>query len=204
MLYPLVNSNGKSPVKQDFIWVAEYPDGTHLSEFDFITKEENSFYKIDRKRVFRFGLLGHGARMFFERDGVFDIAGRRIFISYLHEGKEIPLNGDFRYNVNDIITYKDAESSGLIAGYKGQGRLFNTITQYNFGYKVNLNVDGINFHFKPIVKIPLNMPVMLHIWLVADKELNGKFIIRSNGRVAFESLAPLKPNVGGELHWVIQ
>lgn len=193
-----------SPVAQDFIWVAEYPDGTHLSEFDFNTKEENSFYKIDKKRLFRFGLIGHGQKIYFERDGVFNIAGRRILFFYEIDGKMLPLNGDFRYNVNDIITYKDAESSGLVAGFKGQGLLSNRITQYNIGYKTNIQVEGVNFHFKPIVKIPFNQPVYFNIWLVADRELNGKFIIVVNGRMRFEIDAPLKPNVGGELNWILQ
>lgn len=197
-------SKAKSPVAQDFVWVAEYADGTHHSEFDFITKEENSFYSIDRKRVFRFGLVGHGNSIYFERDGVFSIAGRRIHIFYEVDGKKIPLNGDFTYNVNDIITYKDAESSGLMAGFKGNGILSNRITQYNVGYKVDLDVKGIKFHFKPIIHLPLNQPAYISFWLVADQELNGNFVIYSNGIKVFDTPAPLRQNVGGELNWIIQ
>lgn len=193
-----------SPVAQDFIWVAEYPDGTHLSEFDFNTKEENSFYEIDRNRLFRFGLIGHGQKIYFERDGVLNIAGRRILFFYEVNGKTLPLNGDFKYNVNDIITYKDAESSGLVAGFKGQGQLSNRITQYNIGYKTNIQIDGINFHFKPIVKIPFNSPVYINTWLVADRKLDGKFLIVKNGEQVLEIKAPLEPNIGGELNWIVQ
>lgn len=195
-----------SPVAQDFIWVAEYPDGTYLSEFDFETKQENSFYEIKRNQVFRFGLIGHGVNIYFERDGVLHVAGRRLFISYLHDGKEVPLNGSFKFNVkdNDLITYKDAHAAGLVSGYETRGGMSSTIIQYNIGYKVNLQHDRIHFHFKPIVKIPLNQPMMLSMWLVADKKLDGQLIIRSNGQTVFKAQAPLEPNIGGELNWIIR
>lgn len=193
-----------SPVAQDFIWVAEYPDGTHLSEFDFDTKEENSFYKIDRKRLFRFGLIGHGQKIYFERDGVINVAGLNIKFFYKIDGKMLALNGDFRYNINDIITYKDAHSSGLMAGYIGQGTLNSQITQYNVGYKTNITVEGINFHVKPIVQLPANQPARIALRLVADQKLNGKLVIVSNGREALELDAPLEPGKGGEINWVIQ
>lgn len=193
-----------SPVAQDFIWVAEYADGTHLSEFSFDTKEENSFYHIDQSKVFRFGLVGHGQKLYFERDGIFNIAGRHIQFFYEVDGKMLPLNGDYKYNVSDLITFKDAEASGLMAGFKGDGMLTNRITQYSLGYKTNINVGGINFHFKPIIKLPFNQPAMISLWLVADRKLDGKLVIVNNGRVAYETVAPLEPNVGGELNWVIQ
>ncbi|MCZ4246923.1 hypothetical protein BXO87_02125 [Bacillus sp. GZB] len=194
----------KSPVAQDFIWMAEYPDGTHLSEFDFATKEENSFYDIDRDRLFRFGLVGHGQKIYFERDGVLNVAGRRIHVAYEVDGKMLPLNGVFKYDINDIITYKDAQASGLTSGFKGQGTFSNRILQYNVGFKTNLNIDGVSFHFKAIVHLPLNEPAYITFWLVADKDLDGKFIIVSNGRDVLETQAPLKQNVGGELKWVVQ
>lgn len=198
------NKYSNSPVAQDFVWVAEYPDGTHLSEFDFDTKEENSFYGIDRKRLFRFGLLGHGQKIYFERDGIFNIAGRRIQFFYEVDGKMLPLTGDYQYDINDIITFKDAESAGLMAGFKGDGQLTSRITQYSVGFKANINVGGVNFNFKPIVKMPINQPAYIELRLVADQNLDGKLVIISNGRVAFESEAPLKPNAGGELNWIIQ
>lgn len=193
-----------SPVAQDFVWVAEYPDGTHLSEFDFNTKEENSFYHIDRKRLFRFGLVGHGQKIYFERDGLFNVAGRFIQFFYEVGGKRLPLNGHFSYNVNDIITFKDAEALVSSTSREKQGTLRSNITQFNLGYKANINVEGINFNFKPIIQLPFNQPAKISLRLVADKKLDGKFIITNNGRVAFETVAPLEPNVGGELNWVIQ
>lgn len=194
----------KSPVAQDFIWLAEYPDGTHLPEFDFVTKQENSFYNIDRTKLFRFGLVGHGSKICFERDGVLNVAGRRLLVSYEVDGKEYNLNGDFKFNVEDIITYKDAQSAGLVAGFKGNGRLTSQITQFNVGYKNNISVGDTDFHFKPIVKLPLNSPAILSIWLVSNKKLNGDIVIRSNGKTVFRTKAPLEPNVGGELNWTIQ
>lgn len=194
----------KSPVAQDFIWVADYADGTHLAEFDFDTKEENSFYSIDKNKLFRFGLIGHGQSIYFERDGVLNVAGRRIQVFYRHNGNLLPLNGDFKYNTNDIITYKDAESVGLMAGYKGRGQLSSSITQYNVGYKTDLHVGGINFHFKPIVHLPLNQPAYISFWLVPDVELDGEFVIVSNGKTVEDIKAPLGLNEGGAFNWKIQ
>lgn len=195
----------KSPVGQDFIWVAEYPDGTHLSEFDFKTGRENSFYSIDRARLFRFGIVGHGQRIYFERDGIFNVAGRRIQVFYKVGGNTFPLSGDFRYNYNDIITFKDAESSGLMSGVmQGNGTLSNRITKYSLGYKGGINVGGVNFSFKAILELPLNAPARISLRLVSDRALDGELIITTNGVAAFETKAPLEPNVGGELNWIIQ
>ena len=48
-----------SPVEnRDFIWVAEYADGTLFPEFDFQTKEFNNFYNIKKNELLGFGLVG--------------------------------------------------------------------------------------------------------------------------------------------------
>ncbi|EJW14000.1 hypothetical protein PAV_141p01060 (plasmid) [Paenibacillus alvei DSM 29] len=41
-----------SPVAQDFIWVAEYIDGTYLSEFDFQTKKKITTITFSGNRCF--------------------------------------------------------------------------------------------------------------------------------------------------------
>ena len=58
--------NPKAPTRQPFAWVAEYINGTYLSEFDYITKQENNFYDIDRNSLVRFGLVGDGVSAYFE------------------------------------------------------------------------------------------------------------------------------------------
>lgn len=190
--------NGVSPVKQDFIWLGEYYDGTHLSEFDLTTKKENSFYKINRSKLIRFGIIGHGYRMFFENDGVFNLNGAGIEVIYKVGDKEYPLTGHSG-KYQDIITYKDAESS---VNLTGNGGLTDTvINQYNFGYKSVLEMDGITFQFKATCKIPFGQEMYMNFWLVADQMVNGIFIIKKNNRIVEQLNAPLRKGVGGEVNF---
>jgi hypothetical protein len=188
-----------SPVEQDFVWIAEYSDGTHLAEYDFKTQQPNKFYAIDRDRVIRFGLAGHGMRLFYEVfGGIFKLNGQMVEFVYKEGDKSYSLTGQ-PMMYSDIITYKDAESTA-IAG----GRIDNRITQFNFGYKAKLQLHGVNFQVKVVCSIPFNKPAYLNIRLVADQDLNGKFIVRTNGLINEEFTAPLSENVGGELNWVIR
>jgi len=184
-----------SPVKQDFIWVAEYADGTHLSEFDFSTHEENSFYEIKRDMLIRFGLIGHGGHFYFEGfGGSFKIVGQMFDFVYSVNGKNYPLSG-YNQMYNDIITYKDAE---MIADLKN-GRSVGRITQFNFGYKTRLAFDDVNFGFKVIFQIPYKDYWRFNVRLVSDIDLDGKLLIRRNGQFIKEYDAPLHKDVGGEV-----
>ena len=191
-----------SPVPfQDFIWVAHYFDNTFLSEFDFDTKQENSFYNIDRNKLIRFGLVGCGMNLYFEvLGGVFKLAGRMIEVVYKVDNREYYLTGQPFIMYNDIITYKDAEATlNMLTGQSSN----NVINQYNFGYKQNLNIDGINFNFKAICCIPYGKKVYMNFRLVADRDLNGILCIKRNGICVAEINAPLTANVGGELNWEV-
>lgn len=193
-------NNGQSPVAQDFIWLSEFLDGTHLAEFDLQTKEENSFYSIKRDKLIRFGLIGHGMRLFFDVDGIFYLNGKAVELMYRTKDKEYNLTGHWGTKL-DIITYKDAEtnfnpSTGAKLGTP-------TITQYNFGYKAELKVEDITFKLKPVIKIPHQQPVFIHLWLVANKSMSGEIVIRVNNRESQVMQAPLKKGVGGELNWIV-
>ncbi|MCC3381813.1 hypothetical protein ACFQ5D_02760 [Paenibacillus farraposensis] len=200
--------NGYSPVSQDFIWLGEYTDGTHLSEYDFVTQAENSFYAIQREKLIRFGMVGHGQTFFFESDGIFKLAGRMVELVYSTPDKDYHLTGNVFQSYRDIIAYKDAEASGLpnyspaAAGEKGV--MSSTITQFNFGYKAALLIDQVEFHVKAICKIPFNAPVHMALRLVSNTELNGKLQVKVNGLVTQEFSAPLKHDIGGELNWLVQ
>lgn len=200
-------TNGYSPVAQDFIWLGEYIDGTHLAEFDFVTKEENSFYSLNKDKLFLFGLVGGGLRMFYDPDGRFNIAGRVVDFVYATPEKEYYLTSALYTTNRDPITYKDATAklssfndpniqSGLASN--------STITQYTFGYKSNVEIDGVKFNFKALCKVPFNEPIYMNLRLVSDTELDGKFQIRVGGVVVSEFQSPLKTNVGGELNWLVQ
>lgn len=202
--------NGYSPVsQQDFIWLGEYVDGTHLAEFDFLTHQENSFYSINRENLLRFGLVGRGQKFFAEADGTFKLAGKMVDLVYSTPETEFRLTGNIRYSYNDVITYKDAQASGLAnfssVAIGASGNFSSSITQFNFGYKAMFEIDGVIFHLRAICMIPTNSyDQILKVRLVADKELCGhlKFVV--NGLNVYEYDAPLKPNVGGELNWLIQ
>lgn len=186
-----------SPVNQDFVWVAEYINGSHYSEFDFSTKQENNFYNIKRNELIRFGLIGRGFKLYYEAiGGIFKLNGQMIEVAYEVDGKEYNLTGHQKF-YNDIIAYKDAESVLTLnsTGTKDH------ITQYNFGYKVGLKFNEVNFSFKPLFKIPFNKPMYLNFRLVADEDLNGFLLIKRNGFVVDRFRAPLQKNVSGELNW---
>lgn len=198
-----VEGKGANSSPQDFLWLAEYPDGTNLAEYDVRKESYNSFYSIDKSKLFRFGLVGHGSHLYFERDGVFNIAGRRIHFIYEVDGKEIPLNGDYKQNVVDIITFKEAEATSNMIPMRSEGTFFNQIVSYNFGYKTKKVFAGYDIHFKAIVQIKRDMPVSILIKMTSDKELKGKFNIKVNGSNSFSCQAPIASNLGGELTWVV-
>lgn len=191
-----------SPVKfQDFIWIASYFDDTFLPEYNYDNLKENSFYSIERDKLIRFGLVGYGMSLYFEvLGGIFKLAGQMIEVLYKVENKEYHLTGQPFIMYNDIITYKDAEATmNLKTGKTSNGM----ITQYNFGYKQHLNIDGVNFNFRAICCIPYGRKVYMNFRLVADQELNGVLCIKRNGRVVAEINAPLNKSMGGEVNWEV-
>jgi len=190
-----------SPVNSnDFIWMAAYSDGTFLSEFNYDSQTENSFYSIDKSRLIRFGMVGYGLNMYFEVfGGVFKIAGRLVEVLYKTDDAEYPLTGR-QLMYNDIIQFKNAEMS---LDNTGRTNGYSQITQYNFGYKQNLTVNDVNFNFKAICSIPYGKPVFMNLRLVSDKDLNGRLVIRKDYTKLFEFDAPMEANNAYELNWEV-
>ncbi|WJZ23510.1 hypothetical protein LIS04_82 [Listeria phage LIS04] len=186
--------NGQSPVSQDFIWLGEYLDGTHLSEFSLDNGIENSFYSIDKSKLIRFGLIGQGLKMYFDMDGIFLIAGKAFEFEY-HVGNSIyPLTGVSGQS-RDIISYKDAEA---LFDSRGGALVSNSINQYNFGYKSEVTgPHGVNFNFKAICKVPYGSPVHISLRLVADKSLDGYLVVKKNNVITDKIKAPITAGVGG-------
>lgn len=147
-------------------------------------------------------------KVFFESDGIFKLAGRMLELVYSTPDRDYNLTGNVFQSYTDIISFKDAEASGLpnyspvAVGEKGV--MNSTITQFNFGYKAALRIKNVQFHIKAICKIPFNAPVHMALRLVSDTELDGKLQIKVNGFTTKEFIAPLKPNIGGELNWLVQ
>jgi hypothetical protein len=196
----------KSPKQgQDFIWFAEYLDGTSLVEFEQDCKE-NSFYDIDKSKLLRFGLMGNGMSLYYEADGVFKLAGQSIEIVYRDKAtdKGYYLTGR-QQMYNDVISYKDAEAFASFTGQGmvGMGDMKSNITQYNFGYKTSFAEDATKFNFQAICKIPYGQPVHMNFRLNADKNIDGILTIIKRGVVVAEIEAPLQAGVSGELNWMV-
>lgn len=191
-----------SPVKQEYIWVAEYYGGG-VSEFDLETKESNSFYDIDKSKLQRFGLIGNGHKMWFEcYRGVFNIKGSRYDLVYKIGDKEYKLTGQDMFQ-RDIITYKKVIADADVKG-KRVGDFSSQIVSYYFGYKTEFTVDDITFNFKPIICVPINQPVYIDIHLVADRDLEGELLFIKNNKIMDTVYAPLTKDVAGGMQWILR
>lgn len=194
----------KSPTKeQGFIWIAEYADGTHLSEYDLDSCKPNSFYTIDKSKIIKFGLIGEGSQAYFDvGNGVFTLNNHRITISYEADGVEYPLTGRAMI-YNDIITYKDAVSDASPFA-RGSGAFTNSILQYNVGYKKKMELLGVNIGFQCVLGIPLNDSAFMQVKINSDQDLDGKLIIRRNGTIVDQIYSPLKEGLSGMINWTIR
>ncbi len=195
-----------SPVKeQDFIWVASYMDGSKLVEISPDTKKTNSFYSIDKSKLIRFGLAGHGMETYFEvYGGEYKIAGRLVELMYLDRktNTEYLLTGHGLLPYNNIDQFKNADSS--LDAFKGHGYSGSTITQYNFGYTKNITVNEVDFALKTLCCIPYGKSIYLDIELSANRDFeHGMLLIRLNRTQVFELDAPLEKGQASSGRWTI-
>lgn len=193
---------GYSPVNtQSFIWMAEYFFKDGLTEFDLNTQKENDFNLIDKKDLKNFGLIGQGAKLYFDcHNGKFNILGNQYMFLIRIKGIDYIVN-DLLYNVKDIITYKRAEA---IAGFTSQ-ELDSKIVGYYFGYKTKLKIQDVNFNIKPIISILEGKPLFLDLTISCDKDLDTFFTVyHINRKRRFELPVSLKKNRNIRLHWNVQ
>ena len=192
--------NLMSPRKgQDFIWLAEYLDGSYLTEFDLGDGKENSFYSINKSMLVRFGLIGHNLKMFYEvLGGYFNIAGTFIEIILKEkDGKEYPITG--RQEIyNDIITFKDAEA------YIDSTSISGNITKYNFGFKKSLVYSDLCISSKVIFTIPYKKLSYFNFRLVCDRDITGELIIKYSGKVVEALPCEFVSERGYELNWIMK
>ncbi|ASA22781.1 hypothetical protein [Paenibacillus donghaensis] len=193
-----------SPVKeaQDWVWIAEYADGSHLPEYNFDNRIKNDYYSIDRNQLIRFGLIGMGSQIYFDvANGIFNINKNRIQMSYIANGIEYPLTGR-TYLYNDIIQQKVAIGDGKLLSKTASGRIKGHIIAHLIGYKKKMELDEVNINFQNILYIPQNeQPSYLEVKISADKDLDGELVIRVNGFVANRIHAPLLKNRSGIYNW---
>lgn len=189
-----------SPITtQPFIWMAEYFSNMGLTEFDLDTKEENNFNEIDRTRINRFGLIGRGAKMYFDHfGGSFFLMGKKYSIKLRCNGEEYDLN-PYGNNINDIITYKKA-TANLIEGVKTAQSI---ILGYFFGYKTKFCANNVNFTLKPIISLLADKPVFMDLSLCADKDIEGQIVFIKNNEEEFVYDISLKKGITNRSHWDI-
>lgn len=197
----------RSPVSQAYVWIADYYDGTYLSEFDLQTQQSNSFYKINKEKLVSFGLIGQGSHVYHNvANGVFHINADRYSISYVCEEQEYPLTGrTFLYS--DIIQFKNVSSDVNMSGHSGNGSsgaFHNTIECFNFGYKKMMNLNDVQINFQCVCSLPLKETAFLQIKITSDQDLSGQLVIRKNGFVIDQIVAPLKANHAGIINWDIR
>ncbi|MFC8688135.1 hypothetical protein [Brevibacillus porteri] len=186
---------------RDFIWAAEYTDGTYLTEFNHLTKEKNDFYSIRKQDLIRFGLAGHGFHFYYDVfGGSFHLPQGKFDFIYKYGDAELKLTEN-PICYNDIITYKQSISTFNPLGI--QDNIPSQIIKYVFGYKEKLTFQEVNMNVKIQFVIPFGSPMFLSIELVANKEMEGTLQIIQNNAVIEELHAPLLKDVSGEFNWVV-
>lgn len=197
------NTNGISPVNQDFIWLADYSDGTSVSEFNSITSEKNNFYMIDKSKLIRFGMIGQQMKLYFDIDtGMFYLNGLQVLLSYKTKDREYNLTGYGNGSYNDIITYKDAYTDANL--FNPNGKFVSHIHQYNFGFKKKLVFDdGVEFAFQSIMSIPYNTKAFMEFKLVSNVDMDGELYIKRLGGIAESIKIPLVSDYAMICEWVI-
>lgn len=187
---------------QDFMWVAEGIKGNLQSEFE-IDGSEIYFTEINKNDLLNFGIVGCGHRMFYEiPTGKFNINGDTIEIIYKTDEKEYNLTNNFVL-YNDVIQFKECESLFNVARSDDHSTK-TTITSYNFGYKVKLNIEDKIFNFKAVCTVPYNESAYINFRLVCSEDIEGKLLIKKNDEIITEFDAPLKENYSGEVNWIVR
>lgn len=184
-----------SPVQQDFVWCAEYADGTDYWEFDPHTKAENAFIGIRRKDLIRFGLIGQGAKMYFEvYGGYFKIAGHLIELSFVQNDQVYPLTG-LSVMYHHILTFKHA-----VADLISYNRTKPSIQEYMFGYEQEVMIDGLPVTLRVLCHVPFKQPLYFSFELKTSEPIKGKLRVHKN-RTTDEFDAELEANEQGVLNW---
>jgi hypothetical protein len=189
-----------SPNKQDFIWLAEYADGSYLSEFNLENGTENSFNSIKKENLIRFGLIGHGMKLYYDMwGGQFNLIGTRVDFVLKEEDKEYPLT----YNnelYNKIISYKDAHAEIDFKGYE----LDSVITKYNFGYKKFLGFENLSITSQIVFSVPYKNPSYFNFRFVCNRDFKGDLLILNMGSIKESLPCNFIKDVSYELNWVMK
>ncbi len=171
-----------SPTRtRELVWFADYADGSQLCEFEGEEKE-NSFYDIDKEKLLRLGLYGHGDCF------SFDIFGGHFNIksAVYTFGVKNNLNDKLYYFNNkiiyrDIIQYKSAYSD--FNPFNKHEPVKGGVYQHSIGYKGKITVEDRNFAIKVLLHVPFNQPVHFEVRVVPDWDFKGLVCFMKNGKL---------------------
>lgn len=200
-----LDRNVNKKFQKDFIWVAEYTNGLLFPEYILENNviKQNSFFDIDKQNLLRFGYIGHGMNFYFDTfNGTIKINENEYTIKYIDEN-DVEYNFCNQLNVfyNQIIQFKNAASTfNPASGGSNQER----IEGYNLGYKENLIINGKEFSFKAIIRIPFNQPVKIEYRIVCKEQLKGNLVIMKNQFQKFDYPADLNVDEAYELSWIVR
>jgi len=199
-----VDKNIAESFQRDFIWIAEYNNGLILPEFALENGlvKQNSFFDIDKQNLLRFGYVGHGMDFYFESfNGVIKINGNEYTIKYIDSEDKVYEFTNQNVLYNEIIQFKNSAS---YFNPLQEGTSIERIEAYNLGYKGSFLINGKEFSFKAIIKIPFNQPVKIEYRIVSKESLKGNIVIAKNQFQKFDYHAELNPDEACELSWVVR
>lgn len=186
-------------INYPFNWVADYFDGTSLTEFDLKEHKANNFYGIKQSETRHFGLFGQNMKFYFDNiSGHFYLNGKRVEILYKVDNTIFNLTNNPRQK--DLITFKQAHTNFNRNVIEQK----TNIDSFNFGYKTNINQHDTQFFFQPVVSIPLNSTVFMEIKLTSNRDLDGELIFYVSGKEVERFKAPLQRNVSGQINWTVK
>ena len=190
--------------QKDFIWVAEYLNGSLQLEYSSENGviQQNSFFDIDKPNLLRFGYVGHGMNLYFETiNGIMKINGNDYRFRYVDENNvEYDFCNQNNVIYNEIIQFKHSASTFNPAYGSAQER----IEAYNIGFKGNYVINGKEFYFKSIIKIPFNKPVTIEYRIVSKEEIKGTIYIIKNDFQKFDYPANLNVDEALDLSWAVR
>lgn len=199
--------NIKSPNDQPLMYLAEYADGSFVTEFNTITGKKQPVQNLKEEGMIRFGITGMGVPAYVETyGGYFHIAGKNVQVKYVANGIEHYLIGHPRFYTN--VEYFKSGSAELALSPKAEvitwGKPEGEIDGFHFGYSENILAEGVNFTFKAICNIPFMKAVTMTFELHADVELDGELVVMYGGEERYRDSAPIDPIEGGKIEWHVK
>ena len=203
-----INTNIPTNFPYDFQWVAEYNDGSLLTEYNpKYNPKTTDFYSIDKTKLLRFGYVGHGLRAYFNTyDGVYNINKSQYRIYFRYNNQMYNITEMLGINYNDIIQFKRRTAYfNPLSGDMYGGMEKNNIMSYNIGWKTKFNIGNILFSIKTYYQINRKGLPIIYIKIVPSEDFtNAEIVITKDNTLEYNYPCNMRKNVGGELNWVVR